>query len=70
LDDDGLEWLVNYALICLDGKSPIFCIAFPFQESVLRLLGRLGFEQIAECSTLVKEIAIKVKEPHLMPIQA
>ena len=70
LDDDGLEWLVNYALICLDGKSPIFCVAFAFQGTLLRLLGRLGFEQTIECSTLVKEIAIKVKEPQYMPIRA
>ena len=70
LDDDGLEWLVNYALICLDGKSPIFCVAFAFQDTLLRLLGRLGFEQTIECSTLVKEIAIKVSQPQYMPIRA
>jgi len=70
LDDDGLEWLVNYALICLDGKSPIFCVAFTFQGTLLRLLGRLGFEQTIECSTLVKEIAIKVSQPQYMPIRA
>lgn len=70
LDNDGLEWLVNYALICLDGKSPIFCVAFAFQGTLLRLLARLGFEQTIECSTLVKEIAIKVSQPQYMPIRA
>ncbi len=70
LDDYGLDLLVNYALICLNGKHPIFCVAFAFQETLLRLLGKLGLEQVAECSTLVKEIAIKVSQPQYMPIRA
>jgi len=70
LDEDVLEWLVNYGLVCLDGKSPVYCIALAFQGQLLGLLQRLGFEQVEEYSTLVKEIAVTVREPHFVPIRA
>ena len=70
LDEDVLEWLVNYGSTCLDGKSPVLCVALAFQGQLLGVLQRLGFEQVAEYSTLVKEIAITVREPHLVPMRA
>jgi hypothetical protein len=70
LDEDGLEWLVNYALMCLDGKSPVFCVASAFQGQLSGLLQRLGFEQVAEYSSLMKEIALRVREPHFIPMRA
>lgn len=70
LDEDVLEWLVNNGLMCLDGKSPVLCVALAFQGQLLSLLQRLGFEQVGEYSTLVKEIAITVREPHFVPERA
>ncbi|MBE0415476.1 MAG: hypothetical protein IBX36_02920 [Dehalococcoidia bacterium] len=70
LDEDSLEWLVNYALMCLDGKSPICCVASAFQGQLLGLLERLDFEQVAEYSTLVKELALRVSEPFFAPARA
>ncbi len=70
LEEDGLEWLVNYGLMCLDGKSPIFCVVSAFQGQLKGLLESLGFEQVAEYAALMKEIAIRVKEPHFIPMQA
>jgi hypothetical protein len=70
LDEDDLEWLVNYSLMCLGGKPTVFFIVSAFQGQLLELLGRLGFEQVAEYSALVKEIALRVREPHFVPMRA
>lgn len=69
-EQEGLERLVNWGLMCLDGKSPLFCIVSAFQGQLRRLLERLGFQEVAEYCTLVKEIALKVREPSFMPVQA
>ena len=69
-DSDGPRSLVDHALVCLSGHSPLFCIAWAFQGRLLRLLADLGFEHMGECSALVKEMAVKASEPGLMPIQA
>ncbi len=67
---DELEWLVNYGLTCLDGKSPILCIVSAFQGQLRVLLERLEFEEVAEYSTLVREIALRVREPSFVPMRA
>ena len=67
---DELGWLVNYGLTCLDGKSPILCIVSAFQGQLRVLLERLDFEEVAEYSTLVKEIALRVREPSFVPMRA
>lgn len=70
LEEDGLKWLVNYGLTCLDGRSPIFCVVPAFHGQLQGLMESSGFEQVAECAALVKEIAIKVKEPQFIPMRA
>ena len=70
LEEAGLEWLVNYGLMCLDGKSPIVCVAPASQERLLRLLEELEFEKVAQSTKMVKELAIRIEEPSLMPVQA
>jgi hypothetical protein len=70
LEEDVLRWLANYGLTCLRGKSQIFCVALSFQGQLLELLERIGFEQVAEYSALSKEIAISIKEPQVVPIEA
>ena len=44
-------------------------VAYAFQERLLRLLEDMGFEQIAECPSLMKEVTVKT-QPHFMPVRA
>jgi len=69
-EGEGLEWLVNHALESLDGKPPLFCIAPAFQGQLRSLLSRLEFEEVAQYQALVKELALRVREPSFMPMQA
>ncbi len=69
-EEEGLQHLVNWGLVRLDGKPPFFCIVSAFQEQLKRLLEGLGFEESAEYCALVKELAIRVREPSFMPVQA
>lgn len=69
-EQEGLERLVNCALVSLDGKSPLFGIVPAFQGQLRSLLLRLEFEEAAQFHTMVKELAIRVREPSFMPVQA
>lgn len=69
LEDDKLTWLINCALICLNNKSSIFCVVLDFQWQLKRLIVDSGFELVAEYDNLNKEIAIRVTEPQLVPMQ-
>ena len=69
LEDDKLTWLINYALICLNNKSSIFCVVLDFQWQLKRLMEDSGFEPVAEYDNLNKEIAIRTTEPQLVPMQ-
>ena len=48
----------------------IDCLQSEFQGSLLRLPEDLGFDRIAECSSLMKEISVKATQPQFMPIRA
>jgi len=69
-EEEGLQHLVNWGLVRLDGKPPLFCIVSAFQEQLKRLLEGLGFEEAAEYCALVKELALRVRDPSFMPVQA
>jgi len=68
--EDGLGWLVNYALMFLDGKSPIYCFVPAFQRQLSGILESNGFEQVTECDTMLREIALRVREAQAIPIRA
>jgi hypothetical protein len=70
LGEDGLGWLVNYALMFLDGKSPIYCVVPTFQGQLTGILESNGFEQVTECDTMLKEVALRVREAQAIPIRA
>jgi hypothetical protein len=70
LGEDGLGWLVNYALMFLDGKSPIYCVVPTFQVQLTGILESNGFEQVTECDTMLKEVALRVREAQAIPIRA
>ena len=69
-DGESLELLMKCAIRSLHAKSSIFCVAYAFQQRLLRLLEDLGFEQMAECSSLMKEMTVKATQPHFMPVRA
>ena len=69
-DDESHVLLIACAIRNLGTRPPIFCVAYAFQERLLSLLEDLGFDQIAECSSLVKEMTVKATQPHFMPIRA
>lgn len=66
-EGEGLEWLVDYGLALLGGRSPLFCIASAYQAELIELLRRLQFEEVAQYTALLKETALRVKEPYLAP---
>ena len=68
-EEEGLQHLVNWGLAHLDGRPALFCIVSEFQGQLRRLLEGLGFEEVAEYVAMVKEFALKVREPSLMPAQ-
>lgn len=70
LEQEGLECLVNSALISLNGKSSLFGIVSGFQGQLRSLLPRLEFEEVAQYHALVQELALRVREPAFMPVQA
>jgi hypothetical protein len=70
LEDDKLTWLINYALVCLNNKSLIFCIVLDFQWQLKKLLVDSGFEAVEEYDNLNREVAIRATEPQLVPMQA
>jgi hypothetical protein len=69
LEDDKLTWLINYALVCLNNKSLIFCVVLDFQWQLKRLLVDSGFELVEEYDNLNREIAIRATDPQLVPMQ-
>lgn len=70
LEEGTLERLVNHSLVCLGSKPSIVCVAYSFQEPLLRLLPKLEFEETAQSARLVKELTIRVEEPSFMPVRA
>jgi len=68
-EEEGLQHLVNWGLAHLDGRTALLCVVSEFQGQLKRLLEGLGFEEAAEYIAMVKELAVKVREPSLMPAQ-
>lgn len=69
LVQEGLEYLVNSALISLNSKSSLFGIVSGFQGQLRSLLPTLEFEEVAQYHALVQELALRVREPAFMPAQ-
>jgi hypothetical protein len=70
VDDASLSWAVNYAIARLASKQMKSCIVHSYQTQLKTLVESSKFEQAAEYASLVKEIAIKVREPSFMPMRA
>ena len=70
LEEERLDWLVNRSLVLLNGKSPIFCLIPEFQPRLRRFLTEQDFEEVAEYSTLVKQLAARVRQTQFVPASA
>jgi hypothetical protein len=62
--------LVNYSLAALRGRHPIYSLISEFQQQLQRILEERGFYQVAAYSCLSKQLAVRVHEPRLVPLQA
>jgi hypothetical protein len=67
---DILTWAVNCAIARLASKQVKSCIVNEYQTQLKTLVESSKFEQAAEYASLVKEIAIKVREPSFVPMRA
>ena len=70
LGAEELGQLVNYSLIALKGRHPVYCLVPEFQEQLRRILEERGFSRVASYSCLSKQLAVRVHEPQLMPLRA
>ncbi len=70
LDAEELGQLVNYSLAALRGRHPLYCLVSEFQQQLQRILEEQGFSRVASYSCLSKQLAVRVREPQLVPLQA
>jgi hypothetical protein len=70
LGADELGQLVNCSLASLEGRRPIYCLAPEFQQRLRQLLEERGFQQVGAYSCLSKQLAVRVREPQLVPLRA
>ena len=70
LGAEELGALVDYGLAALKGRHPVYCLVPGFQEQLRRILEERGFYQAAAYSCLSKQLAVRVREPQLVPLRA
>jgi len=69
-DASELRDLVEYALSVLRGKRPVFCLVPDSEVELMTVLADEGFGRVAEYSCLSKQLALRVREPRWVPLQA
>ena len=70
LGAEELGELVDYSLSALKGRHPIYCLMPEYQQQLRRILEERGFYRAMAYSCLSKQLAVRVHEPQLMPLQA
>jgi len=70
LGAEELGALVDYSLAALKDRHPIYCLVPGFQEQLRRILEERGFYQAAAYACLSKQLAVRVREPQLVPLRA
>jgi hypothetical protein len=70
IEGEGLEWMINYALNCLGGKTPVFSVVSVAQWQMRGMLENFQFEQVAKLEAMFKENVVRVEEPRFMPMRA
>ena len=62
--------LVDSNLSILRNKYPIYCLVMDYQEQLQRVIEDQGFQQVEEYTCLNKHLAVRAREPKLVPMQA
>ena len=70
LGAEELGQLVNYSQAALKGRHPVYCLAPEFQQQLQRILEEQGFSKVASYACLSKQLAVRVREPQLVPLRA
>ncbi len=65
-----LQSLVDSSMSILRDKYPIYCLVTDYQEQLQRIIEGEGFQQVEEYTCLNKHLAVRVREPKLVPMQA
>jgi hypothetical protein len=70
LDGGELGQVVDQGLSVLRGRQPVYCLVPEFQVPLRRVIEERGFRQVAQYCCLSKQLAVRVREPRLVPLQA
>ena len=70
LGAEELGQLVNYSLAALRGRHPVYCLVPEFQQQLQRILEEQGFSRVESYACLSKQLAVRVREPQLVPLRA
>ncbi len=65
-----LEQLVDYSMAALKGRHPVYCLVPEYQQQLQRILEEKGFSRVASYACLSKQLAVRVREPQLVPLRA
>ena len=67
---EGVEPLVRFSLIRLKGKPVITSLVPEHQAGLRDYLQERNFEEVAEYTNLVKQLAVRLRQPSLVPARA
>jgi len=65
--EDATDRLLRYALLQVSPKAPVYAIAREYQPSLASALQRAGFRRADARESFVKLLAVRVREPSLVP---
>jgi len=65
--EDASDRLLRYALLQVSPKVPVYAVAREYQPSLVSALQRAGFRQADMHEIYVKMLAVRVREPSLVP---
>jgi hypothetical protein len=57
-------------MAALKGRHPVYCLVSEYQQQLQHILEEKGFSRVASYFCLRKQLAIRVREPQLVPLQA
>jgi hypothetical protein len=65
--EDATDRLLRFALLQVSPKAPVYAIAREYQPSLASALQRAGFRRADAHELYVKLLAVRVREPSLVP---
>ena len=70
LESDDTGPLVEYGLAVMGGGGPVYSLVPEFQQHLRTALEERGFRQVGEYACFSRQLMPRVREPHLVPMQA